>query len=151
MNKSIKNQVTFLIVASFLFLANFYGFKLSVADSVGFSILSICLFHVIASTIAFGLFELCVRFIPSQAGVAFLALVFLKLGVFVMIFSSNILGEVSLNKAEKMVLIIPMFSFLSLEALWIARTLKIFDKEIAQRAVEAYPKESEENAEIGKN
>lgn len=151
MNKSIKNQVTFLIVAAILFLANFYGFKLTIADSVSFSILSVCLFHVIASTIAFALFELCVLYIPSQAGVAFLALVFVKLGVFTMIFSGNIFGEVALNKAEKLVLIVPMFSFLALEGLWIAKSLKIFDKEITQSAVKAYPKESEEIAEIDKN
>lgn len=151
MNKSVQNVVLFIGIAVILFLANFFGFKLTVADSIQFSLFSVCLFHLVASTIAFGIFEAAVKFIPSQVGIAFLALVFVKLGVFTLVFSSNILGEVSLNKAEKMALIVPMFSFLSLEGLWIARSLKIFDKEIAQSAVEAYPKESEENARSDKN
>ena len=151
MNKSLQNVVLFFGLATALFLSNFFGFKLTVADSVGFSIFSVCLFHLIASSLAFGIFEAAIKFIPSQAGVAFLALVFVKLGVFTMVFSSNILGEVSLNKPEKFTLIIPMFSFLLLEGVWIARSLKIFDKEIAQSAVEAYPKESEENDENDKN
>ena len=151
MNKSLQNVVLFVGLAIILFLSNYFGFRLTVADSVGFSIFSVCLFHLIGSSVAFGIFEAAVKFIPSQAGVAFLALVFVKLGVFTMVFSSNILGEGNLNQPEKFTLIVPMFSFLLLEGVWIARSLKIFDKEIAQSAVEAYPKESEEIARNHKN
>jgi hypothetical protein len=61
--------------------------------------------------------------LPSQAGYAYLASMFLKIGFFVMIFQSTIFSDIELEKFERVSLIIPLFLFLIIEAVAVSRLL----------------------------
>lgn len=129
----IKKGLIFLSISIVLFLVNWLGLD-ALLDGMDlsprFAVLSVCLFHIIASLLVFVLEELAIETVPSQAGVAYLALVFIKMGVFIMIFSSSILSTEGLYKSEKIALIIPFISFLLLEALFVAKSLKLLDLDL---------------------
>lgn len=126
----IKKGLLFLSVSIILFLLNWLVLEtlLEKMDfSPRFDVFSVCLFHLLASLIVFILEELAIETMPSQAGGAYLALVFVKMGVFIMIFNSSILSNEGLYKSEKIALIIPFVSFLLVEALFVAKSLKLLD------------------------
>lgn len=134
MKSNLKEHVIFVVLSIVLFLVNYLTFDFFIQEAISFSLLAVCLFHLIASVLVYTLVQLALSFVPSQGGVAFLALVFIKLGVFTMIFSSSILGEESMSKLEKLILVIPMFSFVLLEGISLARSLKLLDLKLNEQA-----------------
>jgi len=87
-----------------------------------YSLLSIYLFHIISAIIVYCIVELIASILPNQAGYAYLASVFLKLGFFVLIFNNPVFTE-TLSKPERFSLVIPLFLFLISEALATAKLL----------------------------
>ncbi|NQX86894.1 MAG: hypothetical protein HRT67_13520 [Flavobacteriaceae bacterium] len=91
---------------------------------LSFALFSVYLFHVIAAFIVYILVEVIADHLPNQAGYAYLASVFVKMGVFVLLFKATILANDHLTKPERFSLIVPLFIFLMVEAVAVANVLK---------------------------
>jgi hypothetical protein len=81
------------------------------------------LFNAIASIIIYGCIELVAEKLPSQAGYAFLACVFLKIGFFVVLFQATIFSEIRLPLYSRLSLMVPFFLFIIIEAVGVAKLL----------------------------
>ena len=88
-----------------------------------YNLLNVYLFYAIAAMIVYGAVALVAKKMPTQAGYAFLATVFLKIGFFVLLFNDTLFSEVKLTIAERGSLIIPFFLFLTIEAIQITKLL----------------------------
>ena len=100
------------------FLIQSYDLKLS------FSLISIYLFFVISAIIIITGLELLFKFSPATTGYAFLVSVFLKMGLFTLIFFAGGLAEASLGKADKISILLPLFTFMTIETLVVVSRLK---------------------------
>lgn len=89
-----------------------------------FSLLSIYLFFGISSMVIVTGIELLFDFIPSSAAYGFLVGVFLKMGLFMLLFFAKGLAEHALNFTEKIGILVPLFLFLSIEAATVITRLK---------------------------
>lgn len=79
----------------------------------------------IASIVICLLVELAMPYIPNKTGVLFLALVFVKLGVFVMIFNENVFPEEGLVKFDKIAIFSNLFISLLIQGIFVAKLLKL--------------------------
>lgn len=134
-----RRIILFVALALVLFLINYFGLSFGLEgnqEAPRFSILSVCLFHLIASVLVYVIEELAIETVPSQAGVAYLALVFIKMGIFIMVFSSSILSTEGMYMSEKLVLIIPFLLNLFLEGFFVAKSLKIMDGILSGKEIE---------------
>ena len=122
----IKRILIYFLIAGMLFSLSFsinsYLLKeFNVVSS--FSLFSVYLFHVIASLIVYGMIELAAKYMPDQAGFAYLIGVFVKMGFFMILFGSVVFGELELQKIERLSLIVPLFLYLITEAIASAKLL----------------------------
>lgn len=120
----IKRIVSYLVLALVLFGAVFFLHK-SLLDGKEFhySLLNVYSFHVISTILIYVIVETVFWKLPSQAGYAYLASIFLKIGFFVMLFQSTVFSDIQLEKIERVSLIIPLFLFLIIEAIAVSRLL----------------------------
>lgn len=122
----LKRIITF-VISSILLLGGalaisifFYSVK-----SEALSLESVFAFHIVAASVVYILVELTYQQLPNQAGYAYLASVFIKAGLFMLIYMNLLFGEESLVKADRLMLLIPLFLGLLLEGLFIAKLLKL--------------------------
>ncbi|UII22035.1 DUF6168 family protein [Fulvivirga ligni] len=122
----LKRFLLFLILALILsygtyalhtYLLSSYGAE------VGLSISGIYIFHTIAMLVVCLLIEAMNSIMPSQAGYAYLASIFIKIGLFVLIFHPVIFTEEGMNMAEKLSVVLPMMIFIIIEAIYCGRLL----------------------------
>ncbi|ELR69897.1 hypothetical protein C900_04600 [Fulvivirga imtechensis AK7] len=92
-------------------------------QTLAFSLVAMYLFHFISYVIICLSVEYLNAKLPSQVGYAYLASVFIKIGVFVLVFKSTIVGAEDLTLVERLYIIIPMFLFLVLEAIYCGRLM----------------------------
>ncbi|CAM1352138.1 DUF6168 family protein [Tenacibaculum crassostreae] len=122
----IKRILFFLIAVLLLFVISFFSHDFILQSkeiSVSFSLLGVYGFHVISAIIVYGIVELVAAKIPNQAGYAYLASIFLKIGFFVLIFQASIFANEELTKPERISLVIPLFLFLITEAIAVSKLL----------------------------
>ncbi|CAM1345460.1 DUF6168 family protein [Tenacibaculum amylolyticum] len=122
----IKRIVLFFAVAIVLFLVTYFSHQyiLSANKTVlSFSLSSVYLFHVIAASLIYVIIEFVAEKLPTQAGYAYLASIFLKMGFFVLIFNTDLFGNEALTKPERISLVIPLFVFLITEAIAVSKLL----------------------------
>lgn len=111
-----------VIIALLLYFAHTYLLSTS-KSSISFSIFDIYLFHFISYlVICLGVEFMAIK-LPSQVGYAYLASVFVKIGLFVLIFKNAIFSEIALTMPERLSLVLPMFVFLILEAAYCGRLM----------------------------
>lgn len=91
--------------------------------ALSYSLFSVYLFHLISAIIVYGIVELVASKLVNQAGYAYLASVFLKIGFFVLIFKASVFANEELTKPERFSLIIPLFLFLISEAIAVSKLL----------------------------
>ena len=122
----IKRLILFSVSIVFMFIVSYelhdYILSLKKLD-LSFSLLSVYVFHVIAAMIVYVIVELIAFKLPNQAGYAYLASIFLKIGFFVLIFQASVFENEALTKAERFSLIIPLFLFLIAEAIAVSKLL----------------------------
>jgi len=122
----IKRILSYLLIVVAVFVVVFFTHQY-VLDSkqlvLSYSLLNVYLFNAIASIIIYGCIELVAEKLPSQAGYAFLACVFLKIGFFVVLFQATVFSEVKLELFQRLSLMIPFFLFIIIEAVGIAKLL----------------------------
>jgi hypothetical protein len=113
--------VTLVIVLLFALSYNFHAFL--VTQNVSFSLFGVYLFFAVSTIIIYSVVELVYNTLPNQAAYVYLALMFTKIGVFVLVFREDIFSNVNLSQLERMSLIVPLFLFLIAEALAIVKLL----------------------------
>ncbi|WP_220455449.1 DUF6168 family protein [Tenacibaculum pelagium] len=122
----IKRIIKFIVAVIVLFIISYvpHDYVLNSKDIyLSFSLFSVYLFHVIAATIVYVIVEFIADKMPNQAGYAYLASVFLKMGFFVLVFQATVFANEQLTKPERFSLVIPLFLFLIIEAIAISKLL----------------------------
>ena len=112
----IKRIFTFSIIAFVLFIATYFLNKYLIdsnAIKLSFSLLQVYLFNVIACLIIYTSIELVSNYLPNETGYLYLALIFMKFGVFLLMFQNSIFSEAGLSKPEKASILAAVFLFLS--------------------------------------
>lgn len=89
-----------------------------------YSLQKLYLFHGIAVLIVYLSIEFIYKKLPNQLGYAYLTLMFVKIGVFILLFKSAIFSNAELTLQDRLGLVIPFFLFLIIETASIARLLK---------------------------
>jgi len=122
----IKRVLRYIAVVAVAFVVGYFTQQYVLKSSqvvLSYSLLNMFLFHAIASVIVYGTIEITAEKLPSQAGYAYLAAVFLKIGFFILIFNAVLFPEIELPKVQRLSLIIPLFLFLIIEAVAISKLL----------------------------
>ncbi len=88
-----------------------------------FSLWQVYLFHAVASLIVYVSVELISDIRPNQAGYVYLTFTFVKLGLFVLIFKNEVFENEVLTKSERIALVVPLFLFLTAEAVGVSKLL----------------------------
>jgi hypothetical protein len=91
--------------------------------SLPFTEVSLYLFFGISSVFIVTGIELLYTIMPNNAGYGFLVGMFIKMGLFMMIFYSKMLELKNILLVDKMFILIPLFVFLFLETLVVSNLL----------------------------
>ena len=119
--KTVMRNLFILALAYVLFF-NLHEYLLAQRNTVlSFSLFKIYTFHFVASAVVYFLIELLATIVPSQAGFAYLGTIFIKVGIFVLLFQDLMFSEVEFIMAEKLAVVIPMFLFLFIGVFVISR------------------------------
>ena len=122
----IKRIVSYLLIVVVVFVVVFFTHQYILDNKqlvLSYSLLNVYLFNAIASIVIYGCIELVAEKSPSQAGYAFLACVFLKIGFFVVLFQATVFSEIKLEVFQRLSLMIPFFLFIIIEAAGVAKLL----------------------------
>ncbi len=87
-------------------------------------------FHTIATLMVYVMVEFALKKIPNETGYLYLASMMVKLGLFVLIFKNSLFSDTSLTSPEKLILVLPLFIFLIVEVIGIAKILNGFNGSI---------------------
>ncbi|MEP3837358.1 MAG: DUF6168 family protein [Algibacter sp.] len=116
-----------IVLVALLFLLLFgvgYGIHSAVINSnPSFSLLNVYLFFAISAVLVYATVEGVFSKLPNQAGYAYLMMMFLKIGAFVLIFQKSVFSEVLLTRLERVNLVVPLFLFLIVEAVVVGKLL----------------------------
>lgn len=120
----IKRILLFLLALVLLFIVSYFlNSYLVIEENFSFSLLSVYLFHTIAALIVYAVVEFVADKMPNQAGYAYLASIFIKIGFFVLIFNTTVFANPNLTKPERISLVVPLFLFLITEAVVVSKLL----------------------------
>jgi hypothetical protein len=113
-----------VLLAVFVMSYNAHSVILESGELVlSFSLINTYVFHLIASFAIYVLIEVVAFYASTQAGYAFLASVFVKIGLFTLIFMPSLFSDNDLQMFERVSVIVPLFVFLTLEAIACSRLL----------------------------
>jgi len=118
----VFNGIT-LLLGVILFFAHSAVLK-SLEFELPFSLASIYLFFVVSAVLIITGIEFLFKYLPASTGYAFLVGVFLKMGLFIIIFFSQGMGKANLTMTDKLSLLIPLFTFMSVETISVVSRLK---------------------------
>lgn len=122
----IKNIFRFLITIVLFFVISYFSHEYMITSNntpLSFSLLSLYVFHVFSAVLIYSIVVLISEKLPNQAGYAYLASIFLKIGFFVLLFKASVFANDSLTKIERFSLVIPLFLFLIIEAIGVSKLL----------------------------
>jgi len=126
-NNTLKRILLFNGIA-LVSLVLFYKLHISLFNDsswkLNFSLLSVYLFFSIASIVIISVIEILFDVTPANAGYIFLVGIFIKMGLFILIFYSKGLVDAKMNVIEKLSIFAPLFLFLLIETLAITTRLK---------------------------
>ncbi len=119
----LKRIITVSVILVLLFVITFGLHNYINNSDLSFSLLNIYSFHAISAIVVYTIVELVASKLPSQAGYAYLMMIFLKIGTFILIFQGSVFLKNDLSLPERISLIVPLFIFLIAEALAVAKLL----------------------------
>ena len=119
----IKYNLISLIGGILTFLLHYFVLQM-LDNKLPYSLLGIYLFFAIAAVIIISGVEYLFKIIPASAGYGFLVGIFLKMGVFMVVFLGGNLADLKLSLVHKLSILIPLFFFMSVEALSVVKRLK---------------------------
>lgn len=122
----IKRIIIFTIVVAVLaalgfFINNYFIEKNAV--SLSFSLLSVYVFNLIASLVIYTAVEVVINYLPNETGYLYLGLMLVKFGVFILLYQDSIFSETGLTKPEKVSILLPILTFLLVEAIGVSKLL----------------------------
>ena len=122
----IKRIIIFTIVVAALaalgfFVNNYFIEKNTV--SLSFSLLSVYVFNFIASLVTYIAVEIVINYLPNETGYLYLGLMLVKFGVFILLYQDSIFSETGLTKPEKVSILLPILTFLLVEAIGVSKLL----------------------------
>ena len=126
-NNTLKRILIYnsLVLISFCVLYFIHNLVLDPTEwKAPFSLFSIYLFFGICSIILITGIEFLFDVNPTSAAYAFLVGIFLKMGLFMLIFFAKGLAEHPLNFTEKIGILLPLFTFLGIESAAIITRLR---------------------------
>lgn len=126
-NNTLKRILIYnsLVLISFCILYFIHNLVIDPAAwKAPFSLFSIYLFFGICSIILITGIEFLFDVNPTSAAYAFLVGIFLKIGLFMLIFFAKGLAEHPLNFTEKIGILLPLFTFLGIESAAIITRLR---------------------------
>ena len=117
-------RISLVVFLFILLFAVSYGVHVFLLKGVlSFSLGAIYLFHLISACLVYIIVELVSSKLPNQAGYAYLMMMCLKIGFFVLIFQNDVFSKPDLSQFERISLVIPLFLFLIAEAIAVGRLL----------------------------
>ena len=117
-------RISIIIAALLLLFALSFSIHSAIlSQSLGFSLLNIYLFFVLGAILVYGVVEVVFSKLPNQAGYAYLMMMCLKIGAFVLIFQQDVFSKADLLQVERISLVVPLFLFLAAEAVAVANLL----------------------------
>lgn len=122
----IKRVLKYLLIVIIVFISFYFIHEYVLSSkqlNLYYSLLNVYLFNAIASIILYGCIELVAEKLPSQAGYAFLTCVFLKIGLFIVLFQATVFSEVKLELFQRLSLIVPFFLFIVIETIGVGKLL----------------------------
>ncbi|MBU2950347.1 hypothetical protein KO493_06535 [Tamlana agarivorans] len=119
----IKRILIFTLSIFLLFAISYTAHSYFIKQAMAFELWHVYLYHAIAALVVYISIEGVASMVPNQAGYAYLALMLLKIGIFVFIFKNSVLENDALTKVERLALVLPLFLFLIAEAVAVARLL----------------------------
>lgn len=121
----MNKRILYVVVIILVLLAIAYNLQNYLTeDNLPYSLQKLYLFHGIAVLIVYLGIELIYDKMPNQIGAAYLTMMFLKIGIFILLFKSTIFTEQDLAMQHRLGLLIPFFLFLIVETVCIAKLLK---------------------------
>ena len=106
-----------------LFAVAFSIHSYLITENLTFKLWHVSLFQALAAFIVYAAIEYIATLLPSQTGYSYLVLMFIKLGVFVLIFKDTVFENDQLSQTERFALVVPLFLFLTAEAIAVAKLL----------------------------
>ena len=88
-----------------------------------FTAVSLYVFFGVSSVLIITLIEVLFPMMPNNVGYVFLVGMFVKMGVFMIIFYSKMLDIKNIHFSDKIFILVPLFIFLSLETLVVSNLL----------------------------
>lgn len=122
----IKRIIIFTVVVVVLatlgfFINNYFIEKNAV--SLSFSLISVYTFNLVASLVIYIAVEIVISYLPNETGYLYLGLMLVKFGVFILLYQDSIFSETGLTKPEKVSILLPILTFLLVEAIGVSKLL----------------------------
>lgn len=122
----IKRIIIFTIVVVVLAALGFFINNYFIENndvSLSFSLLSVYAFNLIASLVIYTAVEIVISYLPNETGYLYLGLMLVKFGVFILLYQDSIFSETGLTKPEKVSILLPVLTFLLVEAIGVSKLL----------------------------
>ncbi|XRE43110.1 hypothetical protein ACIVBQ_001314 [Tenacibaculum discolor] len=114
--------VVVVVLATLGFFINNYFIEKN-AVSLSFSLLSVYTFNLVASLVIYIAVEIVISYLPNETGYLYLGLMLVKFGVFILLYQDSIFSETGLTKPEKVSILLPILTFLLVEAIGVSKLL----------------------------
>ncbi|AUS05088.1 DUF6168 family protein [Pseudotamlana carrageenivorans] len=119
----IKRILVFTLCILLLFAISLSVHSYFISQPIAFQLWQVYLYHAVAALIVYVSIEGVSRTLPNQAGYAYLALMLFKIGIFVFVFKDSVFENEALTRTERVALVVPLFLFLTAEAIGVAKLL----------------------------
>lgn len=122
----LKQVIVFVLIVVVLlpvayFSHDFYSEQKGIVLS--YSLLGVYAFFAIAAVVTYGVCVFVMDMAKDKVGFAFIGMITVKLGFFLLLFSNVIFGDVKLEQPERIAFVIPLLIFLMIETLGVYRLL----------------------------
>jgi len=119
---TLYNSITLLTGCVIYFIHSLIINKLAIQLSIPLA--SIYVFFTVSSMVIITGIELIYKYIPSTVGYAFLVAIFLKMGVFIILFFAQGMSKSSLSMLDRFSILVPLFIFMAIEIVPVIKSLK---------------------------
>lgn len=118
-----KRIIRFVLVIAALFAISYNLHNHFITEVLSFSLFQVYLFHAIAAILIYTIIEFVAKELANQAGFAYLTGMFLKIGIFILVFKEAVFDKEDLLMVERLALVISFFLFLIVEVVAVAKLL----------------------------
>ena len=119
----IKRLVVFIVAIILLFVALYFVSNKVADKSSVINFLSVDIYFALATIVIVVLLYLANIYSPGNVGYLFLSLVFVKLGLFLMIFNEIVFGDLEMIKSDKIILFVALTLSMILEGVFSVKLL----------------------------